>query len=1097
MKLDTIHQFSPAVTQGDGVTNALFLTQKILLDLGFKSKIYSNNIDEELKSRVLHVDNYKQSENQILLYHHSIGHEHHDIIMNFKDKKILVYHNITPSHFFKNNKDLKEACILGREQLKAAKDSFISSYTDSDYNALELKFIGYKNPKTMSILTDLNMLKSDMPNEYIIKKYAYTYNILFVGRVVSNKCQHQLIDVIYYLKKQDIKNIKLFIVGGISEPDYSAFLNRYIENLDLQDQVEITNKVDDKDLAAYYTNADLYLSLSEHEGFGIPLLEAMSYDIPVLAYHSGGISSVVTKQNLLYFKSANSVAKEIIGLMQNSYKRVEIIKLQRENLKRFSYKNLKHTFVNYLESLHIQTPIIQVFKKDIQISKTNYQIEGPFDSSYSLAIVNANLAKSFYLNKENVKLYSTEGYGDFKPNDLALQKDKLLKTIYTNKFQQIDITIRNLYPPRTNAMKGYQKIIGPYGWEESTFPSISVDQFNIRLSLLACMSEYVKNVMIKNGVKIPICVTGVGVDHILQHKAKAIIDYVLPKGFKLLHISSCFPRKGIDILLEVFKKLINDGISISLVIKTFPNPHNNILLLLEKLPLHVRKHIVLINKDLELSHINYLYQNCDCLIAPSRGEGFGLPAAEAMLFGMPVITTAFGGQIDFCKPQNAWLVDYSFKKAKTHMKLFNSYWVEPSQKSLEKNILDVYNSTPQSIKIKTDKAKKYILENYKWIHVVERLKKVLLQPNTKKQTKIKNIAWISTYNTKCGIATYSQFILNHLKESNITIFANHSHSVVNQNREINTIRCWDSRFDKNNSELIENIIKKEFTHVVINFNFAFFSMPNLKQIIEALHAKGIKITIIFHSVADVTSKGIESSLSWIKNSLKKVDHLLVHNIDDLNFFKNLNLQNMDLFPHGVQNRINTLTIKESSTYTIASYGFLLPHKGILELIEAFSLILKTFPNTKLLLVTSLYPVEVSNDYLKLCEKRVKELNLEEKIQIITDFLTDKKSFKLLDTADLLVMPYRKTQESSSAAVRHAISTCKPILCTNQPIFNDVSDIIHFAKGFSAKDLAFSIKELMSNKELLTSKLTRQKEWIQEHDWKNIAKKLENILKETE
>jgi len=242
--------------------------------------------------------------------------------------------------------------------------------------------------------------------------------------------------------------------------------------------------------------------------------------------------------------------------------------------------------------------------------------------------------------------------------------------------KQIDITIRNTYPPRTNAMRGYHKIIGPYGWEESRFPKDFVENFNSRLTIVLCMSEYVKKVMTQNGVKIPIFVTGIGADHILKHGIKKI-PYKLLDGFRLLHISSCFPRKGVDVLLDVFKDIAH--LNISLTIKTFPNPHNNIKEQIKKLPLYVRNKILLIDEELEPSQINYLYEKCDVLVAPSRGEGFGLPIAEAMLLQLPVVVTSYGGQMDFCTKENSWLIDYSFKKAKTHFDLSDSYWAEPDK----------------------------------------------------------------------------------------------------------------------------------------------------------------------------------------------------------------------------------------------------------------------------------------------------------------------------------------------------------------------------------------------------------------------------------
>ncbi len=642
-------------------------------------------------------------------------------------------------------------------------------------------------------------------------------------------------------------------------------------------------------------------------------------------------------------------------------------------------------------------------------------------------------------------------------------------------------------------MMGYHKIIGPYGWEESVFPLKFVDNFNAKLTMVACMSKYVKDTMIKNGVKVPLTITGIGADHVLEHPAKSL-PYNLPCGFKLLHISSCFPRKGVDILLEVFEQIAH--LEISLVIKTFPNPHNNISFLVEKLPSHIRQKILLINEELSQSQINYLYENCDCLVAPSYGEGFGLPMAEAMLFNMPVITTAYGGQSDFCFEDTTWLVDYSFEKAQTHFKLFNSYWAKPDKKSLQETILKVFYADKLEIEKKTNKAKDYILRNYKWQDVAKRLKNSIENYEKPKKQK-RAVAWVSSYNTKCGIAEYSSSLINYLKDdfASIQIFANRVKAT-----EINDLlvekgieRVWADRFDLDNLQLIDKLKNGSFTDLVIQFNFAFFSMKNLQEIIRQNLDKNIFLEL--HSVKDVTIKGLEASLKSISEILKKIDQIIVHNISDLNILKNFGIvQNVTLLPLGVNNYDSTFMVKKDDKPTIASFGFLLPHKGTLELIESFYYIKEHITDCRLLLLNSLYPSSTSKDYYRLCKQKIDELKLQDSVIFITDYLSQEEIIKRLSSATLLVLLYKETQESASASVRHLISTKRPVLVTRQNIFNDISDIIHFIKNDTPKGASMDIIEILSDTKRLYSKQKLQQEWIQENSWRRVALKYKNIIK---
>lgn len=1109
-KIKTINQYTPSVAFGDSISNAVIYVQKILISLGFESKIYIgiNSIGIDFKHEVFHIEEYKDSESNLLIYHHSIGHIYHDYILNLLDKKIMIYHNITPEHFFPKNSLLYDACLQGREQLKSNPEEFIASIGDSEYNCKELIINNYKNVLELPLLIDFERTNTPNFNQEIINKYLNTFNILFVGRIVLNKCQHQLINVISYLKRNyQNRDFKLIIVGEASQPEYQNYIKSYAKKLDLEKDVIFTGKVSNDDLATYYKVSNLYLSLSVHEGFGMPLIEALKYDIPVLAYNAGGISSTVIKDSLMENKSTSYISKRIIQIVDDSLLRAKIVLQQQNLLNNFSNKNIRNKFIDFLYTLGINK---LSFKENIKIEdKLNIKVEGPFDSTYSLAIVNKNLA-NVLSQKHNLSLHSTEGYGDFKP-EIENLDDKTLQ-IYKNKFEHIDITIRNLYPPRTNIMQGHCKILGPYGWEESSFSKNYINQFNRNLSYLACMSNYVKKVMIANGLQIPAVVTHIGVDHILKDGKEKLKNYNIPKDkFILLHISSCFPRKGADILVELFADLTKEYDDIYLIIKTFNNPHNNISEQISSLNDEVKNKILLISEDLPQSEINYLYSIANALIAPSFGEGFGLPLAEAMLFETPVVTTAYSGQLDFCNEENSWLVDYDFEPSKSHMNLFNSYWANPKKESIKAQILDIYNSDDKKINKKTQKAKQNILQNFTWNKVSQNLiesYKNFINDTDKKQIQDMNIAWISTFNSKCGIASYSKSLIDSIKSTTnhkIKIFANtlEENKLILKDSEIkySVTRNWKDRFDKDNMVLTNDLKNDNFTHIVIQFNFSFFNLENLKQIIENNQDKNI--TIELHSVEDVKEKGIESSLSWIIDTLKRVNIIIVHNIQDLNTLKNFGLvKNIFLLPLGVNIYQSNETRKQNlqkkykleSKKLIATYGFLLPHKGILEIIEAFKIVKKQDKNLHLLLLNSIYPSPISEDYKKECLKKVEELNLQNDISFINDYLDYEDSFELLNLSDLLVLMYKNTQESASASIRELLTTKKPVLCSKEKIFNDVSQIVHFIDEYTVPNIAKNLELLLNSQELLQSKANIQKEWIKEHSWENISKIFVNILK---
>ena len=323
-----------------------------------------------------------------------------------------------------------------------------------------------------------------------------------------------------------------------------------------------------------------------------------------------------------------------------------------------------------------------------------WRIEGPFDSTYSLALLNRETARALESLGHKVILHSTEGPGDFAPNEKFLEINPDLRDMYArnSQFPQevCDVVSRNLYPPRVADMSCRLNLLHHYAWEESAFPQEWVDNFNLSLQGITCLLTHVLKVMIDNGVNVPLSVSGCGVDH-WERIENAAGFQVNGKSFKFLHVSSCFPRKGADVLLKAYGEAFSSADDCTLIIKTFHNPHNEINTWLaeerEKYPNY--PDVQIIDGDLSDSELKALYQQCDALVSPSRAEGFGLPLAEAMLSGLAVITTGWSGQLDFCSTETAWLIDYQFAPAQTHFNLFNSVWAEPDMFHLARVMREV------------------------------------------------------------------------------------------------------------------------------------------------------------------------------------------------------------------------------------------------------------------------------------------------------------------------------------------------------------------------------------------------------------------------
>ena len=733
-----------------------------------------------------------------------------------------------------------------------------------------------------------------------------------------------------------------------------------------------------------------------------------------------------------------------------------------------------------------------------------WRIEGPFDSSYSLALLNRETALALESLGVEVALHSTEGGGDFEPNQNFLQQNPNIAKLYKRSSQipqaKSDVTSRNLYPPRVCDMQAPISMLHHYAWEESGFPQEWVENFNQCLDGLTTLSTHVQKILIDNGVKVPMSVSGCGVDHWERISPK---EYKLPKDvkrFRFLHVSSCFPRKGVDVLLKAYGDAFSSDDDVTLIIKTFPNPHNEVHHWLKEAKRDNTNYpdVVIIEDDLSSPELKSLYEQCNALVAPSRAEGFGLPIAEAMLSNLAVITTAWGGQLDFCDNESAWLVDFEFAYAKTHFNLFDSVWAEPSRDDLSKKLRQVYTASKYEIGKKTAIGQERLLKYFTWKSVAKRLIKTAQSITQSKESHSAfiKLGWVTTWNTPCGIASYSYHLLSAFED--VTILAPYSTSLVKED-EPNVYRCFQMGDDPL-YELDRVIEQKQLQTIVIQFNYDFFNFYHLYDFIIRHYERGRQIVITMHSTSDPKNI-LHKRLSKLVPALKLCERILVHSVSDLNCLKSYGLvNNVTLFPHGIPQLSKNQSFKIQnlkSKITLASYGFFLPHKGLLELIEALSILNKRGLHLKLKMVNAKYPVKESQELIEKAKKKIASLNLQNRVELITDYLPEDESLQKLSNADIIILPYQFTGESSSAAVRYALATAKPIAVTPLSIFDDVANAVFKLPGITPLQLANGIEETINHLRKATPKAQAiascAKKYRETHLYPNISKRLKNML----
>lgn len=334
----SIHQLLPGFAYGDAISNQALAIRDYLRQRGYSSEIYALFIDERLnhEAHVFSAESFPREAH--LIYHHSIGSSLTDYAVSHTASKCLIYHNITPAHFFEKY-DPGFAAILeeGRRDLTQLSAHFPVTVGDSEYNANELIESGFSNSSVLPIIVSPQKWDRKPDSMRMQKLQDGRTNILFVGRVAPNKRQDDLLKAFSIYLKFD-PQARLIFVGSYREEDqfYNELFDLMIE-LGIRSNVLFTGHVEESELLAFYRTAHLFWSMSEHEGFGVPLVESMWFDIPILAYKSSAVPETLGPGGILFNQKEDlmSIAALAHLMLTDDSLRAKVIDAQRQQRKKF------------------------------------------------------------------------------------------------------------------------------------------------------------------------------------------------------------------------------------------------------------------------------------------------------------------------------------------------------------------------------------------------------------------------------------------------------------------------------------------------------------------------------------------------------------------------------------------------------------------------------------------------------------------------------------------------------------------------------------------------------------------------------------------
>ncbi len=336
-----IIQICDGYRTGDGVSNVVASVDEILRANGIETYM----ITRQLTDGDIYGGTF--SEDDIVLY--SAGTIMDPKVKKIKCKKILFFHNITPPELCEDaDGETGIFTAAGLHQVRMSKDIFDHVLTSSEYSKECLLEAGWDEDKifVLPIRVRFDQFRIE-PKEDIVKALSNKKNIIFTGRVYPNKKHEDLIRAFSVYKKKYNNESRLIIVGGLSSRGYYECLKQYAESLGVADDVVFTGHVDMDEYVAYYKAADLFLCMSEHEGFCIPLVEAMHFRVPVLAYKSTAVPGTLGGGGVLFDrKDFDDVARQMDELMRDQRLREKVLCAQDKRLKELSAMSLEKDYMD-------------------------------------------------------------------------------------------------------------------------------------------------------------------------------------------------------------------------------------------------------------------------------------------------------------------------------------------------------------------------------------------------------------------------------------------------------------------------------------------------------------------------------------------------------------------------------------------------------------------------------------------------------------------------------------------------------------------------------------------------------------------------------
>ena len=351
-----INQWVPAAHKGDAIGDSARRVRDLLRAMGHDSELYALTIDDELRHDVRRFDDPGARRGDATIFHYALPSPMTEAFAALPKGRVLQYHNVTPaSYFAPYDPALFRLAALGRRELATLAGRSDLALGDSEYNRRELEALGFARTGVFPIAVNTTRITRAAARPALDEILDDgLVNFLFVGRIAPNKRIEDHIRLAEVYKRYVDAYYRFIFVGRFDVvPRYYSMIRALMaEYRFLDDRFVFTGPISDEELAVYYRHAAVYVSLSEHEGFCVPLVEAMAADVPVLAFAAAAVPDTLAGAGVQFAPKDLELAAELLGALAfDDDLRAQVIAGQRRRLADFGDARITRELTALLHTL--------------------------------------------------------------------------------------------------------------------------------------------------------------------------------------------------------------------------------------------------------------------------------------------------------------------------------------------------------------------------------------------------------------------------------------------------------------------------------------------------------------------------------------------------------------------------------------------------------------------------------------------------------------------------------------------------------------------------------------------------------------------------